>query len=104
LRHPIRRANRVINRLDDLVSRQDFVEIPEIRQSQFTGGIMMRKIFERLETLVERMNVQANQIDEWREEIIQRLRLPLLDQTADPVGELPSSLRATNDLENINTA
>jgi len=36
------------------------------------------------------MNEQANEMDKWREFIIQRLRLPLLDQTVDPDGEYPS--------------
>jgi hypothetical protein len=64
-----------------------FAEIPEILHSQFAGGILTTKILERLMSLVDQMNSQANQIDEWREHVIQRLRLPLLDQGVDPDGE-----------------
>jgi E3 ubiquitin-protein ligase SHPRH len=70
-----------------MANDQEFAEIPEILHSQFSGGILTRKILERLQTLIDRMNEQANQIDEWREHVIQRLRLPLLDQTVDPDGE-----------------
>jgi len=45
---------------------------------------------ERLQILVDEMNEQANEMDKWREFIIQRLRLPLLDQTVDPDGEYAS--------------
>jgi E3 ubiquitin-protein ligase SHPRH len=70
-----------------MATEQRFVEIPELRQSQFSGGIITRKFFERLQPLVDQINEQANQMDEWRERIIQKLRLPLLDQTVDPDGE-----------------
>jgi len=70
-----------------LAGKQQFVEIPEFRQSEFPGGILTRKVFERLELFVDQMNEQANEIDDWREKVIQRLRLPLLDQTVDPDGE-----------------
>ena len=70
-----------------MVDGQQFVEIPEFRQSDFSGGILTRKVFERLQPFVDQMNAQANELDDWREKVIQRLRLPLLDQTADPDGE-----------------
>ena len=87
LRHPIRRANHFISRLNDMVAAQQFVDIPEFRQSENSGGILTRKILERLQPFAEEMNEQANQIDKWREKIIQMLRLPVLDQTVDPNGE-----------------
>jgi hypothetical protein len=76
--------------LNDIASAQQFVEIPEFRQSEYSGGLLTRKVFERLQPLVEEMNEQANEMDKWRETIIQRLCLPLLDQTVDPDGEYPS--------------
>jgi hypothetical protein len=75
-----------------MVDGQQFVEIPEFRQSEFSGGILTRKVFERLQPFVDQMNAQANELDDWREKVIQRLRLPLLDQTADPDGEFYSLL------------
>lgn len=87
LRHPIRRANHFIKRLNDMVDGQHFVEIPELKQSDFSGGILSREILRRLQSFVDQMNAQANELDDWREKVIQRLRLPLLDQTADPDGE-----------------
>jgi hypothetical protein len=76
--------------LNDIASAQQFVEIPEFRQSDYSGGLLTRKVFERLQPLVQEMNEQANEMDKWRETIIQRLRLPLLDQTVDPDGEYSS--------------
>jgi hypothetical protein len=85
-----------------MVDRQQFIEIPEFRQSDFSGGILSRKVFERLQVLVDQMNEQANQLDEWREKVIQRLRLPLLDQTTDPDGEyFPIDVSLTFCLENF---
>jgi E3 ubiquitin-protein ligase SHPRH len=75
-----------------MATEQQFVEIPELRHSEFSGGIITRKIFERLQPLVDQMNEQANLMDEWREKIIQKLRLPLLDQTVDPDGEYSLAL------------
>lgn len=87
LRHPIRRANHFIKRINEMAEKQQFCEIPEFRQSEFSGGILTRKVFERLQPFVDQMNEQANELDDWREKVIQRLRLPLLDQTVDPDGE-----------------
>lgn len=70
-----------------MANAQQFVEIPEFRQSEFSGGILTRKVFERLQPFIDQMNEQANQLDDWREKTIQRLRLPLLDQTVNPEGE-----------------
>jgi len=70
-----------------MIESQQFVEIPEFRQSDYSGGIITRKIFERLQPFVDEVNEQANQLDEWRGKIVQILRLPLLDQTVDPDGE-----------------
>lgn len=84
---------------------QQFVEIPEFRQSEFSGGIITSKFFERLQPFIDQMNEQANQIDDWREKIIQRLRLPLLDQTVDPNGEYIVLDKSSNqDLENTRLA
>jgi hypothetical protein len=87
LRHPIRRASHFIKRLNDTTAAQEFVEIPELRHSELYGGILTRKIFERLQPFIDEMNEQANEMDKWREHIIQRLRLPLMDQTISPDGE-----------------
>jgi E3 ubiquitin-protein ligase SHPRH len=70
-----------------MAARQDFVEIPEFQHSDFSGGILTHKVFERLQPFVDQMNEQANAMDDWREKIIEKLRLPLLDQTVDPDGE-----------------
>jgi hypothetical protein len=61
--------------------------IPELRYSPLAGGIIVRKVFERLELFIEQMNGQATELDEWRKKIIHRLRLPLLDQSGNPEGE-----------------
>ena len=66
---------------------QKFVLIPEIKYPKETGGIFSRSILERLQSLTEILNKQAEHLDEFREQFIQRLSADLADQNDDPSGE-----------------
>ncbi len=58
---------------------QAYTEIFEIASDYAEGGIESRTIFEKLEMLGDTLNDQANQIDKWREKLIQLLSKPLVD-------------------------
>ena len=59
---------------------QAFTEIPNFGISSLTGGIESRNVLARLADLCETLNEQAEQVDEWREKMIEMLLLPLVDQ------------------------
>jgi len=59
---------------------QSFVEIPEFASTPPKGGLESRRIMEQLDALVVALDAQANQLDEWREQAIQFLLRPLVDE------------------------
>lgn len=61
------------------VDSQSFAQIPEFSNSQ-PGGLESRRIVEQLEGLAIALDAQANTLDEWREETIQFLLRPLVDE------------------------
>ncbi len=63
-----------------LAEEQSFEEIPEVEVSDAIGGLESRKLREKLAILGEAMNDHANQMDMWRENVIQLLLRPLVDQ------------------------
>ncbi|GAO50610.1 hypothetical protein G7K_4734-t1 [Saitoella complicata NRRL Y-17804] len=89
LQAPERLANRYITGLKQKAAEQDFPEIPEMLQSQLTGGFKSRHIFERLQELCEALNEQANVMDDWRNRMVELLTGPLVDQEdfQDATGE-----------------
>ncbi|KAK7757322.1 hypothetical protein SLS62_000872 [Diatrype stigma] len=66
---------------NDAIS-QSFVEIPEVKSSPFQG-LESRPIIEKLEVLGSVLNEQANLLDEWRENVIQLLLRPLVDEEGE---------------------
>jgi E3 ubiquitin-protein ligase SHPRH len=56
------------------------VEIPEFPSRPRGGGIESRRIVEQLYDLGVALDSQANVIDEWREQTIQLLVMPLVDE------------------------
>jgi len=61
-------------------STQSFVQIPEFPTNPPSGGLESRRIIERLDTLAAALDTQANTLDEWREQTIQFLLRPLVDE------------------------
>lgn len=59
---------------------QLFVTIPEVQPPPIVSGIESRKLLAKMEALGQALNDQANQVDEWREEMIGFLTRPLVDQ------------------------
>jgi len=74
------KVGRLIRRVGRKATAQSFVEIPEGLPSMQSGGIESRKLLDNFETLARVLNMQANQLDEWREKVVQLLLRPLVDE------------------------
>src|SRR5580700_6860974 len=59
---------------------QAFVQIPEFLSGSHHGGIETRRIMGQLNELCTALDIQANQLDEWREQTVQFLLRPLVDE------------------------
>ena len=59
---------------------QSFTEVPNFTDLTFSGGIESCNILNRLDELCNSMNRQAEQVDEWRDKMVELLLLPLVDQ------------------------
>lgn len=60
--------------------QQSYVEVPELKIPHNGGGLESRRILEKLGNLCSALDCQGNQLDEWREKIIQLLLQPLVDE------------------------
>ena len=75
-------------RISSRVQRRQFRAIPEINMIRQVGGLESGSLGEKLDLLADALNYQANQLDEWREAIVQLLLRPLLDEgSAANMGE-----------------
>jgi E3 ubiquitin-protein ligase SHPRH len=61
-------------------STEAFVQIPEFPTNPPKGGLESRRIMEQLDALATLLDAQANQLDQWREQTIQFLLRPLVDE------------------------
>ena len=61
-------------------AEQSYTIIPNFRPPSSPGGIESRNILTRLVDLCDSINLQAEQVDNWREKMIELLLLPLVDQ------------------------
>lgn len=73
------KASKLMATIAKKASNQSFAVIPEFK-SVPQKGIESRTIVESLEGLCDALNEQANQIDDWREHVIQLLLKPLVDE------------------------
>lgn len=74
-----RKAETLMKRISDAASKQSFAVIPEYK-SVDKRGIESRAVVEDLENLAARLNEQADQLDDWREHVIQLLLKGLVDE------------------------
>ena len=74
------KAEGLMSTIKSKAQTQYYVEIPNINSIDTLGGIESRNTLAKLEDLSDIMNKQAEQLDEWREKIIQLLLSPLVDQ------------------------
>ncbi|PSR79191.1 SNF2 family N-terminal domain-domain-containing protein [Coniella lustricola] len=76
------KALRRMDKISRLANKQGFVTIPEYDNIEYQG-IESRAIADGLEVLAGELNVQADQLDVWRESVIQLLLKPLVDEDDD---------------------
>jgi E3 ubiquitin-protein ligase SHPRH len=69
-----------MNTIKNAAKTQSFTEIPEFDTSVPKGGLESRRLIEKLDALGATLDAQANQLDEWRETLIQSLIQPLVDE------------------------
>lgn len=61
--------------------------IPEMALSELKGGIETQTVSEELQVIQAELNSQADHLDEWREEMVQIIMTPLVDQDGDAKGD-----------------
>lgn len=74
-----KKALRLMRKIQKWALDQSFVVIPESKVLD-QRGIESRTVVENLEILAAELNDQADQLDTWREEVIQLLLKPLVDE------------------------
>ncbi|PKS10728.1 hypothetical protein jhhlp_002485 [Lomentospora prolificans] len=79
-----RKTEALRNRLSSRASEQSFTTIPELVVKK-ERGLESRSLIGQLEELYEILNQQADQLDEWREQVIQILLEPLVDEDEEGV-------------------
>lgn len=82
LQESYRKANRHMTRIAKKAGNQTFAEVPELTVKT-EKGIESGRVVDRLEVLYGELNEQANIMDEWREQVVQLLLRPLLDEEDD---------------------
>ncbi|PHH84246.1 hypothetical protein CDD83_2251 [Cordyceps sp. RAO-2017] len=82
LRESHRKASRLMGKIARNASGQSFVQIPELAVKA-ERGIESGRVVDDLEVLYGELNEQANTLDEWREEVVQLLLRPLVDEDDD---------------------
>ncbi|KAM4056022.1 ring finger domain-containing protein [Hirsutella rhossiliensis] len=82
LRESNRKASHLMGKIEQGARRQSFTEIPELIVKP-EKGMESCRIVDRLEVLYGELNIQANVLDEWREEVVQLLLRPLVDEEED---------------------
>ncbi|TVY36568.1 putative ATP-dependent helicase [Lachnellula subtilissima] len=74
------KADKLMKKISKKASSQSFVQIPEFPSYPPKGGLESRRIMEQLDMLATALDAQANQLDEWREQTVQFLLRPLVDE------------------------
>jgi E3 ubiquitin-protein ligase SHPRH len=78
------KAKKLMDKLAENASTQDFAVIPELK-SMDQKGIESRRIVDAFEHLSAILDEQANVLDEWREHVIQLLLKSLVDEETDEI-------------------
>ncbi|VBB75674.1 Putative SNF2 family helicase/ATPase [Podospora comata] len=79
-----KKATKLMEHLAHRAAEQNFAEIPEFKPPS-QSGLETSRIVDALTDIGGALDEQANQIDEWREHVIQLLLKPLVDEDNDEV-------------------
>ncbi|KAK0739257.1 SNF2 family N-terminal domain-containing protein [Apiosordaria backusii] len=79
-----KKATKLMEHLAHRAAEQRFAEIPEFKPPS-QSGLETNRIVEALTDIGGALDEQANQLDDWREHIIQLLLKPLVDEDNDEV-------------------
>lgn len=82
MRESNRKASSLMEKIEQGARRQSFAQIPELVVKP-ERGIESGRIVDSLEVLYGELNKQANVLDGWREEVVQLLLRPLVDEEED---------------------
>ena len=106
LQEIFQKADRLMEEVSKNASTQSFVQVPPFPSPPIgQGGLQSRKMVEQLEALGTALDAQANMMDEWREEVIQMLLRPLVDEdeglevTGD--GQLSHTIKRLSGVNNV---
>ena len=75
-----KKAETLMSRINEKIKAKSLFKIPETLPFRNQGGIESRTIIEKLDKLIEIMQIQAMQINEWRDKTIELLLLTLVDE------------------------
>ncbi|EOD47563.1 putative snf2 family helicase protein [Neofusicoccum parvum UCRNP2] len=91
------RAEKVMGKLK-AHSKLPLTEIPVLDDR---GGIESRRILEKLDGIIDSLNEQGNQLNEWREKAIRILLMPLVDEDDEETTgeEYEASTKAQDELQ-----
>ena len=93
LKEARRKADALIVKISDRVESGSLVVVPRMPDPEDQAGIESRAYIDRLNTLVTKLEGQAEQINEWRKQTIKLLIMPLVDEvSAFPVPQLSSHI------------
>ncbi|KAK4203745.1 putative SNF2 family helicase/ATPase [Triangularia verruculosa] len=79
-----KKATKLMEKLAHQAAEQKFAEIPEFKPPS-QSGLETNRIVEALIDIGVALDEQANQLDDWREHVIQLLLKPLVDEDNDEV-------------------
>lgn len=76
------KASSLMARIEDKANRQDFAVIPNM-ECDVRPGIETSMIVDMTETLCAALNEQADQLDDWRQRLVELVCKPLVDEDED---------------------
>ena len=100
LRETQSRADGLMAGIRDQAKDQKFVVIPNCKSLDFSGGIESRNVLHKLDDLSQALNAQAEMLDDIREEMVELLLLPLVDQEEEELqgNEYETSTKQQDDV------
>ena len=74
------KTSKLMKKVSRRANSQAFVQIPEFASDPRNGGLESRRIAGQLDVLATTLDAQANLLDDWREQTVQFLLRPLVDE------------------------